>query len=130
MTRPNVYLWRGQTYIGAQAVAAAAGVVPSTVISMLNKHGNLDRLGMGRGKHHTNRSGGQNRKPVARFGRKWPSLTALADEVGHSISTVTRWLVRGDDDRLLAALMAADARRAAAALKQAEAARVKAEAAA
>lgn len=116
MTRPNVYLWRGQIYIGARAVAAAAGVSPHTVISMLNKHGNLDRLGVGRGRHHTNRSGGQNRKPVARFGRQWPSLTALAVEVGHSISTVTSWLNRGDDDRLLAALMAADARRAAPAL--------------
>ena len=113
MTRPNVYLWRGQAYIGAKAVAAAAGVAPHTVISMLNKHGNLDRLGMGRGRHHTNRSGGQNRKPVALFGRQWPSHTALAAEVGHSVSTVTRWLNRGDHDRLLAALMAADARRAA-----------------
>ena len=113
MTRPNVYLWRGQTYIGAKAVAAAAGVAPHTVISMLNKHGNLDRLGMGRGRHKTNRSGGQNRKPVALFGRQWSSRTALAADVGHSISTVTRWLNRGDNDRLLVALMAADARRAA-----------------
>ena len=80
---------------------------------MLNKHGNLDRLGMGRGRHHTNRSGGQNRKPVTLFGRQWSSRTALAAEAGHSISTVTRWLNRGDNDRLLVALMAADARRAA-----------------
>lgn len=115
MTRPNVYLWRGQTYIGAKAVAAAAGVAPHTVVSMLNKHGNLDRLGMGRGRHNTNRSGGQNRKPVTLFGRQWSSRTALAADLGHSVSTVTRWINRGDSDRLLAALMAAVARHAASA---------------
>lgn len=120
MTRPSVYLWRGQTFIGAKAVAQAAGVSQSVVYSLLNRHGSLDQLGVGRGAHHTNRSGGHNRKPVAWLGREWPSLTALAAEVGCSISTVTRWLDTGDDDRLLAALMAADARKTAAALKAAD----------
>lgn len=114
---PGVYLWRGQTYIGQVAVAAAAGVQPHTVSALLNRHGNLDQLGAGRGNHRSNRKGGQNAVPVARFGRAWPSQAALAAELGVSPSTVQRWVATGEEDRLLAALMVADARKAANALK-------------
>lgn len=118
--KPGVYEWRGQTYIGQEAVAAAAGVTAHTVSALLNRHGNLDQLGVGRGNHRGKRRGGGNAIPVDRFGRRWPSRASMAGDLGVSLSTVQRWIAAGDDDRLLAALMAADARKAAAALKRAE----------
>lgn len=45
----NPYIWNGQIYYGAKAVAEAAGVATSTVSSHLERQGNLDTLGIGRG---------------------------------------------------------------------------------
>lgn len=118
--KPGIYLWRGQTYIGQEAVAVAAGVTPHTVSAILNKHGSLDQLGVGRGNHRGSRRGGHNKRPVEKFGRSWPSQKSLAAYIGRHASAVQRWLAKGEDDRLLAALMAADARKTAAALKGAD----------
>ena len=122
---PGVYLWRNREYHGIRAVCRASGMSVGAVMAHLDRHGHLDRLGR-------RLSGGNvtSRRPVETFGRHWPTMTDLARYVGRPVTTVKVWLDNGDDDRLLAALMAADACRAAAALKQAEAARVKAEAAA
>ncbi|MFG6083901.1 hypothetical protein ACEUZ9_000136 [Paracoccus litorisediminis] len=110
MSAPGVYIWRGRIYVGVRAVAQAAGVTEHTVSYHLNRHGNLDRLGVA--------SGGNNGacgKPVELFGRCWRSRTALADYVGRSDSRVSRWIRVGRSDLLLAALMRADARQAVAA---------------
>lgn len=96
------YLWRGQLYIGQDAVAEAAGCHRSTVTYHLNKYGNLDRLGVGRGKHEGHKArcrpmrvGGQYFASAAEFGRK----------VGLARSTVNRMVNAGRYDTLLAYLM-------------------------
>ena len=45
----DTYIWNGQVYRGAKAVAEAAGVSIKTVSSHLERQGNLDTLGIGRG---------------------------------------------------------------------------------
>jgi len=105
MSEPGIYLWRDQVYIGLRAVARAAGVTEHTVSYHLNRHGNLDRLGVVSGGN-----GGACGKVVNAFGRSWPSRMALAAYVGRSGSRVSRWIRQGRTDLLLAALMAADRR--------------------
>jgi|GEM_PF-1889160 len=107
MSEPGIYLWRDQVYVGLRAVAEAAGVTEHTVSYHLNRHGNLDRLGVVSGGN-----GGACGKVVNAFGRSWPSRMALAAYVGRSDSRVSRWIRQGRADLLLAALMAADARAA------------------
>lgn len=58
--------------------------------------------------------------PVDKFCRHWPSQRALAREIGRPEATVSWWLRLGYDDRLLAALMAADARKTADAMREAQ----------
>ena len=112
---PGVYLWRNNEYHGIRAVCRASGMSVGAVMAHLDRHGHLDRLGR-------RLSGGNvtSRRPVEKFGRHWPTMTDLARYVGRPVTTVKLWLDNGDDDRLLAALMAADARKTAAALKGAE----------
>ena len=117
---PGVYSWRGQTYIGIAAVACAAGVQPHVVSYHLNRHGNLDRLGIGRVNNWPKDGRGARRRAVEMFGREWPSMSDLARYIGRPVTTVKLWLDNEDDDRLFAALMAADARKTAAALKSAD----------
>lgn len=113
MSKPHglcgTYEWRGKQYIGADSVARAAGVKPNTVIGMLARHGNLDRLGVG--------SAGASRrikgKQVQVGPHSFPSQAALARAVGMTESKVSRRIMSGRIDEILAALMAADARRAA-----------------
>ena len=45
----DTYIWNGRVYYGAKAVAEAAGVSTKTVSSHLERQGNLDTLGIGRG---------------------------------------------------------------------------------
>ncbi len=113
MTKPSVYLWRGKTYIGQRAVAEAAGVAEGTVSSHLRTHGHLDHLGTGRGRHGNSRP--PQTRPVCIAGRSWPSITAFAKAVGMSPRTAMKAARAGHVDRLLAALMASDAERRAAA---------------
>ena len=102
----GVYSWRGEIYVGISTVAKAAGVAEHTVSYHLNRHGNLDRLGV---VHGGNR--GACGKPVVLFGRRWPSRTALALYVGRCDSRVSCWIRQGRHDLLLAAIMQADAGR-------------------
>lgn len=115
--QPGVYLWRGKTYIGQRAVAKAAGVSRHVVSYHLWRNGHLDNLGIG---HVSGWPAGGNRRAVSKFGREWPSIAALAREIGRPVQTVQRWIAQANDDRLLAALMAADARKTAAAMREAQ----------
>lgn len=117
---PGVYLWRNRDYHGIRAVASAAGVTPHVVSYHLNRHGNLDRLGVGSQCGWPKDGRGARKRPVERFGRSWPSMSDLARHLGRPVTTIKLWLDTGDDDRLLAALMAADARKTRAALKDAD----------
>lgn len=117
--RAGFYKWRGKTYRGLHSVAKAAGVTFSAVSRHLERNGNLDTLGMGpRGGDRLgpNAPG----KPVEKFGKSWPSIAAVARDSGRNRTTIKWWLERGDDQSLLAALMAAEARKAAAAMREAE----------
>ena len=109
MTRPGPklqpYSWRGQIYMGQDAVAAAAGVGVTVVRYHLTRHGHLDFLGVGRGGNpasHNNATG----KPF----QGYPSRAAAAQAIGVGKSTLTEWIRDGKADRILAALMAAQAR--------------------
>ena len=112
MTRATqTYRWQGRNYLGLKAVAEAAGVTQRTVSHHLTKHGSLDRLGQGPGRYPG--SGDNLRrtrsKPIAGF----PSIRAFADHVGVARQTAELWIREGKADRILAALMAAQARAAA-----------------
>ena len=109
----GIYVWRGQRYIGATAVALAAGVAPSDVFYHLRQHGHLDNLGCGKGGNQAEITRRRFSRPVTVMGRNFPSRRAFADHVGVSPRTISWWLANGRHDEILAALMASDARRAA-----------------
>lgn len=113
--QPGVYLWRGREYVGMRAVARAAGVHHRSISYHLRVHGHLDRLGAGQ-KRKAPQSAARG---VVAHGRAWPSRAALARDLGVSGPTISRWLAH-HPDRLLAALMAADARKTAAAMREAQ----------
>lgn len=116
--QPGIYLWRDQTYIGQKAVALAAGVAPKTVAGHLRAHGNLDRLGVGRGRHASHAA--PLSKPISDGRTQYPSIAAMARAAGVRPRTAQRWVRDGKHDRLMAALMAVDARKTAAAMREAD----------
>lgn len=89
----NPYIWNGKIYYGAKAVAEAAGVATSTVSSHLERQGNLDTLGIGRG-----------RKPPRHLvwqGKTYTSVKELAMAAGVSQGYVYRLLsAHGNLERL------------------------------
>ena len=113
-SQPGVYEWRGKIYIGQKAVAEAAGVTQGVVSWHLNTHGHLDRIGLGPSNAHLPR------RPVDLFGRSWPAMSEMARALGLPLSPAKAWLDKGHTDRLLAALMAADARKTDAAMREAK----------
>ncbi|HUH39358.1 MAG TPA: hypothetical protein VL024_00665 [Castellaniella sp.] len=116
--QPGVYLWRGKTYIGQEVVARAAGVTGPTVAAHLSRYGNLDLLGVGRGNHGKQRATAS--RPITIGGREYPSIKDCALAHGIRPGTAQRWVRDGRHDRLLAALMAADARKTADAMREAQ----------
>ena len=90
----NPYIWNGKIYYGAKAVAEAAGVATSTVSSHLERQGNLDTLGIGRG-----------RKPPRHLvwqGKTYTSVKELAKAAGVSQGYVYRLLSKqGSLERLV-----------------------------
>lgn len=80
----DLYEWNGQTYRGAKAVAEAAGVSTKTVSSHLERQGNLDTLGIGRG----------NRPPrtLVWQGKTYTSVKDVAKAAGVSQGYVYRLL--------------------------------------
>ena len=80
----DLYEWNGKTYRGARAVAEAAGVARSTVSSHLERNGDLDALGIGRG-----------RRPPRNLvwqGKTYTSVKDLAKAAGVSQGYVYRLL--------------------------------------
>lgn len=100
----------GMEFATQRAAAAALGVSKSTITAALNRHGDLSRIGKGRG-----HSKGGRKIPVKVGPREWPSRKALAEWLGISEDTVRGWIRRGNVERLIAAVMQEDARRARAA---------------
>ena len=70
-------------------------------------YGNLDRIGASRG-----HSKGGIKKGFGFMGRKWPSRAEFSRYVGLSDPMVRGWIRRGKADRILGALMKADAKAA------------------
>ena len=80
----DTYIWKGQIYYGAKAVAEAAGVSTKTVFSHLERNGDLDALGIGRG-----------RRPPRNLvwqGKTYTSVKDLAKAAGVSQGYVYRLL--------------------------------------
>lgn len=80
----DTYIWKGQLYYGAKAVAEAAGVSTKTVSSHLDRNGDLDALGVGRG-----------RRPPRNLvwqGKTYTSVKELAKAAGVSQGYVYRLL--------------------------------------
>ena len=80
----DTYIWKGQVYYGAKAVAEAAGVSTKTVSSHLERQGNLDTLGIGRG-HRQPRN-------LVWQGKTYTSVKELAKAAGVSQGYVYRLL--------------------------------------
>ena len=90
------------------AAARALGVSTSTISYHLNRHGDLSRIGKPRGG-----TTGGNKVPVRIGPRTWPSRSDFFRYLGITEGVGRNWIRCGYADRLLAALMAADARGAA-----------------
>lgn len=114
---------RGKVYPSITAAARAFRVKPCTVSSQLARYGHADGVGLGC-KSPRHNGTGHHVKPVTIHGRTFPSIKAASDFFGVSYSWLYKALTKDSpsnwQDRLLAALMAADARKTAAALKDAE----------
>lgn len=80
----DTYIWNGQIYHGAKAVAEAAGVSTKTVSSHLERNGDLDALGIGRG-HRPPRN-------LVWQGKTYTSVKELAKAAGVSQGYVYRLL--------------------------------------
>ena len=80
----DTYIWNGQIYRGAKAVAEAAGVSTKTVSSHLERQGNLDTLGIGRG-HRPPRN-------LVWQGKTYTSVKDVAEAAGVSQGYVYRLL--------------------------------------
>lgn len=94
----------GTVYASQRAAAHALGVCDSTIEYHLSKYGNLDRVGGSRA--HTK---GGPRVPVKIGGREWPSRPEFAAYLGVPVTTLRGWLRRNDHQRIMGALMKADA---------------------
>lgn len=80
----DTYIWKGQLYYGAKAVAEAAGVSTKTVSSHLARNGDLKNLGIGRG-HRPPRH-------LVWQGKTYTSVKELAKAAGVSQGYVYRLL--------------------------------------
>lgn len=106
-------LWHGEVYPSQAELARRLGTTTRLIRYHLDRHGNLDRLGKGRGS--AQKLGAPisanivPAKTVTVGGRTWPSISAFARYVSRSRSTVLHWRRRGRLDLMVAALMAADA---------------------
>lgn len=91
--------------VGSQVEAAAAlGVCKSTVTHHLNRYGDLKRIGAKPGGKAPSRC-----KPVRIGSRTWESSAALERYLGVNPGRVYDWKRRNDMNRLMAALLRADA---------------------
>lgn len=88
---------KGKVYRCAKTLAKAYGVTPAAVYKTLTKHGHTERLG--------NPRGGRNNKRPVKIGQfSWPSVTALASDLGMERSHINHILNR-NPERLLGLVM-------------------------
>ncbi|UFM64220.1 hypothetical protein LOS78_01735 [Paracoccus sp. MA] len=108
---------RGTVYPSITAAARALGVMPSTISGHLSKHGHCDLVGVGYKGPNRNK-GGHHSTPCLIHGRKFRSIKAAADYLGVGYPGLYKAMTRGMSpavsDKLLVALMRADAAAAAA----------------
>ena len=105
----------GVRYESLTAFAKAVGVKRHTLNHHLARHGNLDRVGLGKRGNPGNKS----RSAETRIGpMTWPSRKAAAADLGLSLTSLKRYLkptaTAQQRDRLMALLMAAHQRHLAA----------------
>ena len=94
----------GTIYISHGAAAKALGVSKRTIGYHLDTWGNLDRVGREAARLNASR-----RRPITIGNRQWVSVALFADYIGHQRETVRNWVRKGDMDRIIGALMKADA---------------------
>lgn len=80
------------------------GVLPSTISTHLARHGNLDRVGLPRGPRPGTFVPSM-AKPVCVGGHRWPSITAMARDLGISRHVATARLREGGE-RIIELVMA------------------------
>lgn len=102
----------GRVYPSQAAAARALGRGPWVIRYHLDRWGDLSRVGKKPGRVH--RMGGR-KIPFNFMGRSWLSVSEFARCVGITCSTAHRWIKNGDNARLLAAVMKAEAKQARAA---------------
>lgn len=117
--RAQPVIVRGTAYPSQAAAARAFGLTRNVVATLLARHGHLDMLGTGnKGRRPANS------RPVVIYGRTFPSLAAASRSLGLSAHQMQRWCANQSRpyfrDLILSALMAADARKTRAALKDAD----------
>lgn len=111
MTCHRTRVWKTPlgTFIGAKAAAKAHGCSVHAVYAMISLNGNLDTLGIGK-----SRPGNCSKGKSVQIGpHTFRSQKDLGVAVGMSENQVSRRLRSGRMDDIIAALMAADLRRAA-----------------
>lgn len=81
----------GQHYDSIRLAAKALGVDPTVVVYHLDRYGHAERAGKGQKGHKTGRTP-PNARQVVVGGRRYPSMSAAARDLGVSLSTVSNWL--------------------------------------
>lgn len=113
---------RGVDYPSIEAAARALHVHQSNICRHLALHGHADNVGIRKPGGQVGRRVLHMEKPIRIGEREWPSRKALADYIGWPRPRVTRAFggqgTAAMRDRVLAAVMAEDARRAQQRLKE------------
>lgn len=95
--------YRGTVYRCANALAKTLGVTRHAVYQSLYRKGNLDTLGSPRGGPVGQRKL-RHARPVSFAGKHWPSVSAMARDLGVSRHAIRNYL-EGAADKLLALVM-------------------------
>lgn len=117
--RAQPVIVRGTVYPSQAAAGRAFGLTRNVVATLLARHGHLDMLGTGnKGRRPSNS------RPVVIHGHSFTSLADASRKLGLSESQMQRWCSNQShpyfSDLILGAVMRLDARKTAAAFKDAE----------
>ena len=80
--------YKGVVYRSGAALARHVGCSTTLIGKHLERHGHLDYLGVGTGRGKQTTDGSWRFKPIELFGRKFPSITAAAEYMGVTRSTI------------------------------------------